>query len=60
MKNDKTKVECRLVVNGTDKANANAVDDLAIPDPEPAVGEQAIKEATEKDVDEDDQPKTSR
>lgn len=54
MKNDETKVECRLVINGTDKANANAIDDLALPDPEPTVGEQVIKEAIEKGVDDDD------
>ena len=49
MSDKKTKVDCRLVTRGTEKANAEAIGDLAIPDPEPIVGEQAIKEAIEKD-----------
>jgi len=50
MRDEKTKVECRLVTCGSDHANAKAIDDLAIPDPEPTVGAQIIKEATTKDT----------
>lgn len=50
MSDKKTKVNCRLITRGTEKVNAQVIDDLAVPDPEPDVGEQAIKEATEKDV----------
>ncbi|KKN91106.1 hypothetical protein LCGC14_0219710 [marine sediment metagenome] len=53
MSDKKTKVECRLVTRGTEKANANAIDDLAIPDPEPDVGEQIIKKEMEKGTEDD-------
>lgn len=43
MDDKKTKVECRLITRGTDKANANAISDLNIPDPESTVGEQILK-----------------
>ena len=55
MSDKKTKVECRLSIQGTDKANAKAVDDLKIPDPEPAVGGQAIKDAMEEGSGDDSQ-----
>ena len=55
MSDKKTKVECRLVTLGTDKANAKVVEDLAIPDPEEAVGKQVILDAVEEEVEDDDQ-----
>ena len=59
MSDKKTKIECRLTSYGTEKANAKVVDDLAVPDPEPTVGEQIIKDATEEGTEDDDQTKTS-
>lgn len=62
MSDKKTKVDCRLTTRGTEKVNAQVIDDLAVVDPEPDVGEQAIKEATEKGEKgekDDDQPGTS-
>ena len=53
MSDKKTKVECRLSIQGTEKANAKAIDDLKIPDPEPIEGAQAIKEATEEETEDD-------
>lgn len=50
MSDKKTKVECRLITHGTDKAKANALDDLSVPDPEQSVSKKIIKEAMEKDV----------
>ncbi len=55
MSGEKTKVECRLIPRGTNKANASVVDDLAVPDPEPAEGKQIIKEVTKEDEDVDGQ-----
>lgn len=55
MSDEKTKIECRLNIQGTDKADAKAIDDLKIPDPEPAVGEQAIQDAVEAESDDDSQ-----
>lgn len=54
MYDKKTKVECRLITRGTDKANANAIGDLNVPDPESTTGQQIIMEAEEKDVEDDD------
>ncbi len=59
MSDKKTKVECRLTTCGTDRVNAKAADDLSISDPEPSVGKQVIKEAIEKDVDDDSEQKDS-
>ena len=59
MSDKKTKVDCRLITRGTDGANAKAIDDLAISDPEPAVGKQIIKEMLEEEVDDDGQPGNS-
>jgi len=53
MSDKKTKIECRLTTQGTSKANAKAVDDLKIPDPEPTEGARAIKEATEEETEDD-------
>jgi hypothetical protein len=55
MSDKKTKVECRLVALGTDKANAKVVEDLAVPDPEKTVGKQIILDAIEEEVEDDDQ-----
>jgi len=44
MSDKKTKVECRLVTRGTQAANTKAIDDLAIPDPDSAVGKQIIED----------------
>jgi hypothetical protein len=51
----KTKVDCRLTVCGTNRANAKVIDDLAVPDPESAVGEQIIKEAMKEEIEDDSQ-----
>jgi hypothetical protein len=45
-----TKIDCHLVARGTQDAEAQASDDLAIPDPDPSVGEKIIEEETEEDV----------
>lgn len=49
----KTKFKCCLVAHGTDKANARAIGDLNISDPELAIGEQIIKKALEEDEEDD-------
>lgn len=56
MGDKKTKVDCCLTTRGTKQANAKAVDDLTVPDPEPAIGEQIIQDAIEKKLDDDSQP----
>lgn len=53
MSDKKTKVECRLIARGTDEANTQAVDDLAVPDPELAVGKKLIKEMMEEKTEDD-------
>ncbi len=55
MSDKKTKMECRLTARGTNKANTKAVDDLVVPDPEPAVGERIIREAMEEETEDDNQ-----
>ena len=50
MDDEKTKVECRLVTRGTDHANAKAIEDLAIPDPESELGKKVIEEMIEKET----------
>ncbi len=59
MRNNKTKVECCLITRGTDKANANAVDDLSVQDPEQVVGKKVIEEAMEKDSEHDGKSENS-
>lgn len=44
MSEEKTKVECRLITCGTEKVNTQVVDDLAITDPELAIGKKIIEE----------------
>jgi len=55
MSDKKTQIDCRLITRGTDKANAKAIEDLNVPDPEPAVGEQVIKDAMEEGSEDDSQ-----
>ncbi len=43
MSDKKTKIDCRLTTRGSEAVNAKAIDDLSIPDPELAIGEQIIK-----------------
>lgn len=50
MSDKKTKVECRLTTRGTAKIEADAAEDLKVPDPDKAIGEQAIGDATEEDT----------
>lgn len=45
MSDKKTEIGCRLIACGTDKANAKAIDDLKISDPEQDDGAQAIQDA---------------
>ena len=59
MKSKKTKVSCHLVTRGTNKANAKAIDDMAVPDPEPVVGKKMIEEAMEEDTKDEDQSANS-
>lgn len=59
MSEKKTKVECRLVTYGTDKVNAKVVDDLIIPDPEPATGKKIIEELMEKETEDGSKSATS-
>ena len=59
MSDEKTKVGCSLVTRGTAKANTQAVDDLNIPDPEPAIGKRIVEEVMEKDIDNDSKPEDS-
>jgi len=59
MSDKKTKVKCCLTTHGTEQADAKAVDDLAVPDPELAIGKQIIQEATEEESDSDSKPKHS-
>ncbi|GAI96478.1 unnamed protein product [marine sediment metagenome] len=49
MSNKKTKINCHLITRGTSEADAQVVDDLTVPDPELAIGEQIIQEATNED-----------
>ncbi len=56
----KTKLSCRLVTKGTEQANANASDDLNVPDPEPAVGEKIIQEAMREEEEDDSESDCSR
>ena len=53
MSDKKTKIDCNLVTRGTEKVNAEVIDDLSVPDPEPTDGAKAIKEAMEKDAQDD-------
>lgn len=59
MSDKKTKMECRLITRGTDKVNAQIIDDLAVPDPELDIGEQAIRKEMEKDIEDDSQSRDS-
>ena len=43
MSDKKTKVDCCLTTRGTKQANAKVVDDLTVPDPEPAIREQILR-----------------
>lgn len=63
MSDKKTKIDCKLSVFGTAKADAKVAQDMNIPDPGLAVGKQLIKNAIEddeKDVDDGDQQDSSR
>jgi hypothetical protein len=51
MSDEKTKIECRLVTRGTEGAEAQANDDLSVPDPEQAIGKQIIDKEDEEDGD---------
>lgn len=55
----KIKVDCNLITRGTIRADSSATDDLAIPDPDPVVGEKIIKEAIKEENKDDDQSATS-
>ena len=51
-KRDKeTRLRCKLVTRGTDGVEADATDDLSIPDPDEKVGEEIISKAMKKEVD---------
>jgi len=59
MKNEKTKIECRLTTCGTKVVNAKVLDDLVVPDPDPAIGKQIIADAVEEEKDDENQPEAS-
>lgn len=50
MSDKKTKVDCQLSIYGTAKADAKATQDMDIPDPEPSIGRQIIKDAIQDEV----------
>lgn len=54
-----TVVKCNLTTRGTQEANIKVIDDLTIPDPEPAIGKQIIKEAVEDEIEDDSQSDNS-
>lgn len=54
MSDKKTKVDCHLITRGTKKVNAKVIDDLAIPDPELAIGKQIIQNVMEEKIEDDD------
>lgn len=53
MSDKKTKIECHLNVQGTDRVNVKVIDDLKIPDPEPDVGGQVIKDVMDEGFEND-------
>lgn len=54
MSDKKTKIGCELITRGTDKANAQAIDDLSVPDPEPEVGKKIINDAVKEEEEQKD------
>jgi len=52
----KTKLNCNLVARGSDKVEADAANDLNVPDPELATGKKVIEDAmgSEEDGKDDD------
>jgi hypothetical protein len=59
MSDKKTKIECRLITHGTNKAKAKVIGDLNVPDPEPAIGEQILQEEMNKESNNDRKQGTS-
>ena len=59
MSKKKTRLGCHLITRGTKEVNAQADDDLSVPDPEQAVGKQLIKKIMEEDEENGDQPASS-
>ncbi len=59
MSDKKTKVECLLITRGTEKVNTKVIDDLTIPDPEPATGKKIIEELMEKETEDGSKSTTS-
>lgn len=58
MNDEKIKIDCKLSVLGTAKADAKVARDMSMPDPELAVGKKMIKNAIDdnvKDVENGDQ-----
>ncbi len=47
MSDKKINIKCNLTTQGTDGANAKAISDLEVSDPEPEIGKQIIKDAIE-------------
>ena len=40
----KIKIQCNLTTRGSDKIDGAAMDDLTVPDPEPATGKKIVEE----------------
>ena len=59
MSDKPTKIDCRLVARGTKGVEAQADDDLNVPDPDSATGKRIIKEALEEDEENGDQQANS-
>lgn len=55
----KYKLQLRLTARGTDKAEAQAVSDLDVPDPELDKGKQIIQEAMGEIEEDDSKPEDS-
>lgn len=51
MSEEKVKIDCHLIACGTQKANAQFLDDLAIPDPDLETGKRIIEKEIKEDVD---------
>jgi len=59
MSDKKTQVDCRLITNGTERANAKVIKDLNVSDPEPVVGKQIIKDAMGEGSEDDSKTENS-
>ena len=59
MSEKKSKIDGRLKATGTIEANAKVIEDLSVPDPEPAVGKKILDELMEEGSKDDEGSKNS-